>query len=230
MQAGGDPAAPRTRTGLELIPMSDLPSGPAPALDRCGPREHARAVVLLLPGGQATGLTRARRGVAYLRMVPFAAAICRSTRSDDVAVWTLRYRLRGWNGGAEDPVHDARWALAQARRSHPGAPIVLVGHSMGGRVALRLAGEPGVVGVCALAPWIEAGEPAPRSGATIVIAHGDADRLTSPAASAAYAGRIGASYVPVPGEAHALLRRPVFWTRLVTAFVRSALDVPARAH
>jgi alpha-beta hydrolase superfamily lysophospholipase len=200
---------------------------PVPALDVSGAREHARAVVLLLPGGRATSVAPARRGLAQLRMVPFARAIGWSTRGRPVAVWTLRYRLRGWNGGAQDPVHDARWALEQARRSHPGAPILLVGHSMGGRVALRLAGEPGVAGVCALAPWIEAGEPAPRPGATIVIAHGDADRVTDPRASAAYAARIGASFVPVPGETHTLLRRPVFWTRLVTAFVTTALESAA---
>ncbi len=215
--------------------MSTCPTGsgppvpPAPALDVSGPRRHARAVVLVLPGGRATSAAPARRGAAYLRMVPFAKAIGWSTRGGNVAVWTLRYRVRGWNGDAQDPVHDARWALAEARRSHPGAPVVLVGHSMGGRVALRLAGEPEVVGVCALAPWIEAGEPAPRPGATIVIAHGDADRVTSSASSAAYAARIGASFVPVPGETHGLLRRPVFWTRLVTAFVASALHPAAHA-
>jgi hypothetical protein len=33
--------------------------------------------------------------------------------------------------------------------------------------------------------------------------------------------------VPVPGETHALLRRPVFWTRLVTAFVTTALESAA---
>ncbi|WP_438949092.1 LLM class flavin-dependent oxidoreductase, partial [Streptomyces harbinensis] len=32
-------------------------------------------------------------------------------------------------------------------------PVVLVGHSMGGRAALRAAGHPAVTGVVALAPW-----------------------------------------------------------------------------
>src|SRR4051812_813970 len=206
-----------------------IPGVTTPRLDVSGPGAGARAVVLVLPGGRATSTARARRGPAYLRMVPFARAIAGSTRGENVAVWTLRYRVRGWNGTAEDPVRDGRWALEQARRLHPGASIVLVGHSMGGRVAVRLAGEPDVVGVCALAPWIEIGEPAPRPGATILLAHGDADRLTDPAASAAYAARIGASFVPVPGETHTLLRRPLFWTRLVTGFVTSALaGVPAR--
>jgi pimeloyl-ACP methyl ester carboxylesterase len=201
-----------------------IPGVTSPLLDVSGPATGAHAVVLVLPGGTATSTARARRGAAYLRMVPFARAVAWSTRGRNVAVWTLRYRVRGWNGAAEDPVRDGCWALDEARRLHPGASIVLVGHSMGGRVAVRLAGEPDVVGVCALAPWIEVGEPAPRPGATILIAHGDADRLTDPGSSAAYAARIGASFVPVPGETHALLHRPVFWTRLVTAFVTSALE------
>ena len=43
------------------------------------------------------------------------------------------------------------------RMAYPGVPIALVGHSMGGRVALHLAGEADVVVVAALAPWIAAG-------------------------------------------------------------------------
>ena len=73
-----------------------------------------------------------------------------------VAVWLLCYRYRGWNRPDLDPVADARWALAEIRRAHPGVPVALVGHSMGGRVALRVADEPGVVAVCALAPWTTA--------------------------------------------------------------------------
>lgn len=195
-----------------------------PRLTVSGPDADARAVVLFLHGGNATSKAPARRGPAYLRMVPFVRAVAAELQGRDVATWLLRYRVRGWNGSAEDPVADGRWALGEARRRHPGAPVVLVGHSMGGRVALRLAGEPDVVGVCALAPWLEAGEPEPRPGAQVLIAHGAADRVTSPAASAVYAARIGASYVPVPGETHALLRRPLFWTRLVTGFVAEALD------
>lgn len=189
-----------------------------PRLTRSGPATGARAVVLVLPGGSTESHAPARRGLAWMRMIPFA----RAARAPGVAVWMLLYRYRGWNR-AEDPVTDARWALAEARRLHPGAPVVLVGHSVGGRVALRLAAEPDVAGVCALAPWIEPGEPQPSVSRTVLIAHGENDRMTDPAASAAYAARIGASFVPVPGEAHALLRRPIFWQRLVAGFVTSVL-------
>jgi alpha-beta hydrolase superfamily lysophospholipase len=208
--------------------MPSKPAGPPlrttgmqePRLTVSGPRSGARAVVLLLHGGRATSTAASPRGLAYLRMVPFARAL----RRPEVAVWLLRYRVRGWNGKAQDPVRDARWALAEARRLHPGAPIVLVGHSMGGRAALRLVTEPGVVGICALAPWIEPGDEAIRPAtARVLLAHGADDRVTDPSASALYAARIGASFVPVPGETHTLLHRPLFWTRLVTGFVADVL-------
>ena len=108
---------------------------PQPSYAVRGPRSGARAVVLVLHGGRANSTEASPRGAAYLRMVPFAAAVAAGHR--DVAVWLLRYRVRGWNGPAEDPLHDARWALDEARRLHPGAPIVLIGHSMGGRVDHR---------------------------------------------------------------------------------------------
>ena len=197
-----------------------------PSLAERGPRSGARAVVLVLHGGRANSADPSTRGLAYLRMVPFARGV--AARFPDTAVWLLRYRVRGWNGPAEDPLRDARWALGEARSRHPGAPVVLIGHSMGGRAALRLAGEPDVRGVCALAPWIAPGEPmTPPAGATVLIAHGVRDRVTDAEASARYAARIGASFVPVPGEGHALLRRPVFWQRLVSDFVASTLGTHA---
>jgi hypothetical protein len=54
--------------------------------------------------------------------------------------------------------------------------------------------------------------------------------VTDPVLSAAYAAQIGASFVPVPGEKHALLRRPVFWQRLVTGFVTTVLGATTHAR
>jgi len=93
-------------------------------------------------------------------MVPFGWALRRATRGADVAVWQLRYRYGGWNEPYRDPLRDVSWALDEVRRRHPDAVVVLIGHSMGGRAALWAAGEPTVVAVCALAPWIEPGDPA----------------------------------------------------------------------
>ncbi len=187
-------------------------------------------VALVLQGGRVHSRMRSRgRQLASLRMLPFARAIRRA----GVPTYRLRYRLRGWNaeGGTPDPVSDARWALDEIRRRHgDDVPIVLVGHSMGARTALWVAGDEQVTGVIALAPWCEAGDPVHQlAGRNVLIAHGTRDRVTSPAASLAYARRASAAGVAVrrlevEGETHAMLRRPRFWDRLVTDFVSSEAD------
>ncbi|MET7424557.1 alpha/beta fold hydrolase [Dactylosporangium sp. NPDC005555] len=197
-----------------------------PCLVTTGPEHGAAAVVVLLPGGRARSLARSPRGLAYLRMVPFGWSVRR--RFPDVAVWRLRYRYRGWNEPHRHPVADAGWALREAARRQPGSPVVLVGHSMGGRTALRLASR--VSGVCALAPWIEPNEPiepgdpfgAPDVPGSVVLAHGAEDRITDPAMSARYAASTGAEFTLVAGDGHAMLRRPGVWDRIVADLVAGA--------
>jgi predicted esterase len=165
--------------------------------------------------------------VASIRMIPFGRALRRSTRGSAVAIWLLRYRYRGWNEPYRDPLSDLSWALAEVRRRHPGAQAVLLGHSMGGRAALWGAGDPTVIGVCALAPWLEPGDPVDQlAGRRVLIAHGDRDRITDPAESRRYAQRArrynpDIEWRPIPNEAHALLRRPATSNALITAFVAS---------
>ncbi|WP_155371491.1 alpha/beta hydrolase [Catellatospora vulcania] len=180
-----------------------------------------RALVILLHGGAADGHGRAHRGrAAYLRMLPFRRAM-----PGDVTVWRLRYRFRGWNGAAADPVRDLAWALDRAHERHPGLPVILVGHSMGGRAALWGAGDPLVTAVCALAPWIEPGDPVRQlAGRTVLIAHGVTDRITDPAASRRYAvaaEKAGAhvTFLSVTGDGHGMVRRARYWHRLVGDFV-----------
>ncbi len=159
----------------------------------------------------------------------FATAVHRVTRTRGVAVWQLRYRLRGWNGQHRDPVLDARWALGQAARQHPGVPVILIGHSMGGRTALYVSADPAVVAVCALAPWIEPIDPVDHlAGKLVVIAHGDRDQMTDPGTSRRYALRaaqIGAlvAQFDVVGDAHAMLKRPADWHALAQQTVLLAL-------
>ncbi|MEU5695613.1 alpha/beta fold hydrolase [Actinosynnema sp. NPDC020468] len=203
-----------------------------PAIDVLAPSGEVRAVVLVLHGGRQHGYGRVhRRRLAYLRMVPYARAISRRAGDRGVAVWLLRHRYRGWNAPHEHPVVDARWALARIRAEHPGVPIVLVGHSMGGRTALRVGGERGVVGVCALAPWVEPGEPYRQlAGQFVLIAHGDRERMTDPAQSLAFAVRVKTvsdrvARFAVLGDGHAMLRRAADWTRLVVDFVTGALEI-----
>ncbi|HEV7975297.1 alpha/beta hydrolase [Amycolatopsis sp.] len=196
-----------------------------PALSIRHGRGPVNAVVLVLHGGREHGHTPVRPwSLAYLRMVPLAKAIHSDGAGSGVEVRLMRNRVRGWNAPGFDPVRDARWALARIKADHPGVPVILVGHSMGGRVALRVADDPAVVAVCALAPWTPAGEPvAAVEGRDVLIVHGTRDRMTDPAGSLSFASRAqaGSSRLvrfEVGDEGHAMLRRSAVWTRLVTAF------------
>ncbi|MFD9705458.1 alpha/beta hydrolase [Lentzea sp. NPDC059081] len=196
------------------------------------PQGGTKAVVLVLHGGREHGTEPVRPlNLAYLRMVPLARAL----RAPGVEVWNLRYRVRGWNAPSLDPVRDARWALDRIGELHPGAPVVLVGHSMGGRTALRVAGHPNVVAVCALAPWIEPGEPYEQlRGRSLLIAHGDQERMTDPAKSLRFARQAKTvtdrvARFSVVGDGHAMLKRARDWSRLVVDFVHGELGLEPMA-
>ncbi|WP_145744261.1 alpha/beta hydrolase [Saccharopolyspora dendranthemae] len=185
------------------------------------PTTPPRTVVLVLHGGRPVSRAPVRAAhFAYRRMFPLARAAHRS----DTAVWVLRNRVRGWNEPALDAVGDGRRAVELIRTAHPGSRIALLGHSMGGRVALRLAGEADVIGVCALAPWTTEQDPVSQLNGRIVrIAHGDRDLTTSPQSSAVYAlraRRAGAivSRQVIRGSGHAMLRHVREWNEQVAAF------------
>ncbi len=186
------------------------------------------AAVLVLHGGRADSRESGeRRRLAYWRMVPFA----RSLAGAGLAVHLLRYRYRGWNGAAADAARDAAVGVAAVAARHPGLPVVLLGHSMGGRAALLAAGADPVVAVCALAPWLRPGDPVEQlGGRTVLIAHGDRDRWTSPAASFDYAVRAKrvtdrVARFDVPGAEHSMLTRAADWHGLVQRFVLGATGV-----
>jgi pimeloyl-ACP methyl ester carboxylesterase len=205
-----------------------------PRLDRVRPaaRRPVTGAVVVLHGGSpdnrdaADGLR-----LPYLRMVPFARSLASAGARRGVDVGLLRYRYRGWNAPDLDPVQDARWALRDLRQRHGDVPVVLVGHSMGGRAALRVGGDEGVVGVAGLAPWIERGEPWEHlAGRTVLIAHGDRERMTSPQASRWFAGRVATisdrvARFDVLGDGHTMLRRASDWHDLVTHFALGALGL-----
>lgn len=153
-----------------------------------------RAVVLLLHGGKP----RSDRAVAgssasWQRMAALQRRLHPAWADAGVSSWLLRYRRRGWNGGVA-PVEDARWALAEVRRDLGNVPVVLLGHSMGGRVAVHVADDPAVTGVVALAPWWEASDPiTPLSGRRVTAAHGRRDRITSYRMTEAFVARAAAA-------------------------------------
>jgi dienelactone hydrolase len=190
------------------------------------------AVALVLPGGRADSVEpAARHQLSGIRMLPFASALHRGGRRHGLAVWAVRDRFRGWNAELASPVADVASALHQLRERHGDVPVVLVGHSMGGRAAMRVAGDASVVAVAALAPWLPDGEPvAQLAGRRILIAHGDADSVTSPRASGRFAERAATvasevAFVTVRNDRHAMLRRAPAWHRLTTAFVLDALGL-----
>ncbi|MDQ0585198.1 alpha/beta hydrolase [Streptomyces rishiriensis] len=187
------------------------------------------AAVVVLHGGREHS-REASRGwhLAALRMRPVLRAAAAATDRQDVLVGEVRYRYRGWNATA-DPVHDTVRALDELRRSVGEVPVTLVGHSMGGRAALRAAADPAVRGVLALAPWCPTGEPVGHlRGKRIVVLHGDRDRVTDPGQSADYVRRARqaaaqAGIVLVRGGDHAMLRRCADWHRATAAIVAQLL-------
>ncbi|MEU3462894.1 alpha/beta family hydrolase [Streptomyces sp. NPDC006733] len=193
------------------------------------------AAVLILHGGRETGLGPPPRGLRNLpavRMRPFARSLARATRDTDGGPVLLRspaYTHRGWNGTREDPLHDVVRALDALKAEAGDIPVVLLGHSMGGRAALRAAGHPLVTGVVGLAPWCPAGDPvAQLADRDVVLIHGTRDRTTSPRASrelTAQARRAGARtcHVTLRDSDHAMLRRAPSWHRLATAAVTGLL-------
>lgn len=205
-------------------------TGHAPTLDLTAPAGDVRAVALVLPGGRVDSLDpTGPRQLAGLRMRPFAAALRTRGAAHGLAVGIVRYRYRGWNGDEMSPVADTRWVLDDVRRRHGDVGVVLVGHSMGGRTALRVADDASVRGVAALAPWLPRDEPVSQlAGRDILIAHGDLDRVTSPRGSRRYADRARdvartVQYVNVRGDTHAMLFRFAAWHRLATRFTLDVL-------
>lgn len=209
------------------------PSGsgePSPSATVAEARGVTRAVVLVLHGGQEMSRQAASpNGRGALRMLPFAWDIGRRVRRHGVAVWRLHYRYRGWNAPEASPVADARWALAEMRRRYGPIPVVLLGHSMGGRVAVNVADDASIRDLVLLAPWLPAGEPvASVQGRRVLILHGDRDRTTSLGASEAWASRAGRTPATVDvrrikGGEHTMLRHARLWQELAAHGVTRSL-------
>ena len=210
VRAGQAPLLPAHRPVLSVLEASGSTKG----------------VVLVLHGGKAHSREPVEaRHLSPARMIPFARHLHRAGRKHGLAVWSLRNSVRGWNGPDMSPVQDARWALSEIAREHPGVPVFLLGHSMGGLTALCVADDPQVHAVVALAPWLTAETPVERvAGRRVLIVHGDEDRWTSPVNSLAYARRaegVAASidYVSLTGAGHFMFRRVGLWNSLANGFI-----------
>ncbi len=181
--------------------------------------EAITSAALVLHGGREHGTQPTSPWqLSHVRMLDFTWGLRK--QAVGCAVYTLRYRVRGWNPGRRtpDPVVDAHWALNQIQERYPGITVALLGHSMGGRTAFAVAERDDVLGVCGLAPWLPEHEPLPpvRAGQRFVIAHGSSDRMTSSPLSKQYAERLAdaghrVARFELPGARHAMLDRPRLW-------------------
>ncbi len=191
--------------------------------------DRARAAVLVLHGGQeaSTAPTRSWQPAA-VRMYPYLRWEARATAAGAAAVGLVRYRYRGWNGERADAARDVAAALDAVAAELGPVPVVLVGHSMGGRAALRAAGHRSVSAVVALAPWCPPQDPCEQlAGRTLVTLHGSRDRVTDPAETRAFAARARAAgaavaAIEVAGADHGMLRHSADWHR-TTALLTAGL-------
>ena len=188
------------------------------ALESRPARGTTRGVALFCHGGTVAKLDPPReRALSLVRMRAMEQYVHDTCADRGIATHLLRYRVAGWNGPSADAYSDVRWSLEQLRAEYgPDVPVVLVGHSMGGRAVLRAGGDPQVRAVCALAPWTPPGEPvAHLKDQTVAILHGRGDRWVPASLSGTFAVRAERAGARVArftvAGGHSMVRRAHLW-------------------
>lgn len=175
------------------------------------------------------------RSASWRRSDWMARTLADKAEAADTALALLRYRERGWNGG-QDRVEDARWALDEVRTAHGDVPVVLLGHSMGARVAVHAADDPSVVGVVALAPWWSKDDPVDTlPGRALVAAHGRRDRITSFAETTRFIERAkgiatAVEFVDMGMLGHYMLTNVDAWNTMASTSALQLLRLHQQAH
>lgn len=206
-----------------------------PILTTYAAPDRARAVILMLHGGKP----RSRQPVdghsaSWRRSDWMARSIATKADAADTGLVLLRYRERGWNGG-RDRIDDARWALDEVRATHGKVPVLLLGHSMGARVAVHAADDSSVVGVVGLAPWWSSEDPvATLPGRSLVAAHGRRDRITSFAETSRYLERAkgiatAVEFVDMGARGHYMLTSVEAWNTVAATSALQLLRLHQRA-
>jgi pimeloyl-ACP methyl ester carboxylesterase len=199
--------------------------------------DRTRAVALFCHGGTVANVEPPReRALSLVRMRAIEQFVSAAAADRGLTTCLLRYRVAGWNGEAADAYADVGWALDRIRAEHgPDIPVVLVGHSMGGRAVLRAGGAEGVGAMCALAPWTPPGEPVTHlRDRTVVIVHGRGDRWVPASLSAEFAARAQVAGAQVArftvAGGHSMLRRAHLWHTFVRDVVVAGAGLaPMRA-
>ncbi len=140
------------------------------------------------------------------------------------------YRVRGARAPGNAGKQDAAWleVVAELRYRFPGVPLVQGGRSNGARVACRTAPAVEARAVIALAfPLHPPGHPErsragelAEAGTEVLVINGDRDPFGVPES----AGSV--TVVVLPGEAHALSRRPAEIGRAASSWLAGLLTVP----
>ncbi|MGO4445879.1 dienelactone hydrolase family protein [Mycobacterium sp. 2YAF39] len=191
----------------------------------------ARGGVLILPGGKPSDMSASRSWQLANQRMNWLALSLRRRLGSSATVRRVQYRKRGWNSPALDALRDAQAALQTLMRDINSGQVVLVGHSMGGRVAVHLAAHNDVAGIVALAPWWPHNDAdLVPPGSRLLTLHGTADSWTDPRASQTQTRRaadrgVDARWVGIPNAGHYLLRDFDTWHRLTTEFVAEQLNV-----
>lgn len=191
-----------------------------------------RGVALFCHGGTVESRTPPReQALSLVRMRAIERFVRQAGAEHGISTQLLRYRVAGWNGEAADAFVDVRWAIERVREEHGhDLPIVLVGHSMGGRAVLRAGGDEQVAAVCALAPWTPPGEPVHHlRERTVTILHGRGDRWVPARLSADFAVRASEAGARVArftiAGGHSMLRGSHRWHTFVRDVVLGATGI-----
>lgn len=192
----------------------------------------AGVVVVVHGGCEASTQPVTMIDPAVLRMIPVTLAVRRAVGDSGIAVWQHRFEVRGWNGDQASPVGDLCRLLDDIKARYDGVRVLVAGHSMGARAALRAAGHPAVCAVAGLAPWLPPGEPTGQlAGRRVLLAHGSADTVTRPGDTWAYAEHARAvasvTALEIRGGDHAMLRRAGLWHAIAAEFARMSFGLPA---